>query len=204
MRTIWLPLALLWFALTPAAAQDKSDPNKEHPAHQELRAMRDALIEVVNKHDLDRLLTFLDDDVVVTWQNGEVSRGPKEVRAYYERMMQGPNRVVESVTIAPHVDTLTHLYGDNAGVAHGSSKDHFKLTDGRDLDLDTRWSATVVKKDGQWKIASFHASTNMFDNPVLWIAVRRSMWWIGIAAVLAGLLLGFIAARLLRRRVASA
>ncbi len=182
MRHVAVLSLMIGFALSPAplAAQAKSEPAKEHPAHQELRAIRDHLIDAVNKNDLDRLLTYLDDDVVVTWQNGEVSRGPKEVREYYERMMKGPGRVVESITIEPTVDALTHLYGDDAGVAYGSSKDHFTLTDGRDFVLVSRWSATAVKKDGQWKIAEFHASGNLFDNPVLWIAVRRTAIWTGI------------------------
>ena len=138
-------LWLIAVPLLPGAlpAQDKGEPGKEHPAHQELRVLRDNLIDAVNKQDLDRLLTFLDEDIVVTWQNAEVSRGPKEVRAYYERMMKGPNRVVESVTIDPTVDSLTHLYGDDTGVAYGSSKDHFKLTDGRDFELVSRWTASA-------------------------------------------------------------
>jgi len=202
MKVARLPLVLALIALAPTRliAQEKGEPGKEHPAHQELRALRDGLKEAVNKNDLDRLLSYLADDVVVTWQNSEVSRGPKEVRAYYERMMTGPNRIVESIKIDPVVDELTHLYGDNTGVAYGSSKDHYKLTDGRDFEVASRWSATVVKQDGQWKIANFHASANMFDNPVMWIAVRKSMLWTGIAAGVAGLLVGLIVARLFRRK----
>jgi ketosteroid isomerase-like protein len=157
----------------------------------------------VNSNNLEALLALLDDDVVVTWENAEVSRGPQQVRAYYDRMMKGDQRIVESVTIDPTVDELTHLYGDT-GVAFGSSKDHFKLTDGRDFVFDTRWTATAVKKNGKWKVASFHASTNTFDNPVLWIAVKRVGLWAGVIAGVLGLVVGFITSRLLRKRTVPA
>jgi ketosteroid isomerase-like protein len=190
MKTAWPTLALagLWL-LAPVrlAAQQ----GKEDPRHEELRQLRKEVTDAVNKQDLDRLLTFLDDDVVVTWQNAEVSHGPKEVRAYYDKMMKGPDHIVESVHIDPKVDDLTHLYGDT-GVAFGSSEDRFKLTDGRDFTILTRWSATVVKKNGQWKIASFHASANVFDNPILSIAIRRTLTWTLVGAVPVGLLLGFL------------
>jgi ketosteroid isomerase-like protein len=190
-------LACGCLVVVPLLAQaQKAD--KEDPAHEELRALRRDLTDAVNKNDLERLLSFLDSDVVVTWQNGEVSRKPEGVRAYYDRMMKGDKRIVESITIDPSADDLTHLYGDT-GVAYGSSKDHFKLTDGKDFEVLTRWSGTVVKKDGQWKIVSFHASANMFDNPVLSIAIRRTALWTGVLAGLMGLGLGFLLGRWKRK-----
>jgi uncharacterized protein (TIGR02246 family) len=183
--------ALVW------AHQDQAA--KEAPAHQELRALKQEVTEAVNQNDLPRLLTHLDKDVVVTWLNGEVSRGPDGVRAYYDRMMKGDQRVVQSVKVDPEVEELTHLYGDT-GVAFGHSNDTFVLTDGREFVVPSRWSATLVKKDGKWLIANFHSSANMFDNPILAIAVRKTALWTGIGAGVAGLVLGFIIAWIVRRR----
>jgi ketosteroid isomerase-like protein len=200
MRRYWPQLLLLGFGgpLMPLAAQEAKKA-KEDPAHEELRALKREVTDTVNKNDLDRLLSFLDEDVVVTWQNGEVSRKPVGVRAYYDRMMKGPDRRVDSITINPVVDDLTHLYGDT-GVAYGSSEDHFKLTDGKDFKLTTRWSATVVKKNGKWLIVNFHSSTNMFDNPLMSYAIRQTLLWTAVIAVPIGLVLGLVLIRLLRRR----
>jgi hypothetical protein len=74
------------------------------------------------------------------------------------------------------------------------------LTDGRDFAVDTRWTAMLVKKGRRWLVAGFHASTNMFDNPVLHIAIRRTALWVGLVVGVGGLAAGFVAARLLRRR----
>jgi ketosteroid isomerase-like protein len=199
-----IALVLGGMLLLPAHANqaDKGkQPAKEDPAHEELRALRKELVEASNKGDIDGVLARLDNDVVVTWLNGEVSVKPEGVRAYLERMTKGENRVVNRYTTEAKVDELTHLYGDT-GVAYGSSRDRFELTDGRVFEVPTRWSAAVVKKDGKWLVANFHASTNMFDNPVLDLAIRRTAFWAGGIAAGVGLVLGFLAGRYFRKRPA--
>jgi ketosteroid isomerase-like protein len=175
----------------------------DDPAHAELRQLRETLVEAIRKGDLDSILGSLDEDVVVTWQDGTATRKPQGVRDYYERMTKGPDRVVERVEIDPKVDELTHIYGDT-GVAAGSSRDLFVLTDGRELTFDTRWTATVVKKQGQWKLASFHVSTNAFDNPVLKLAISKVLTWsLGIGVPVAVVIGIFIGRWWARRAVAS-
>jgi uncharacterized protein (TIGR02246 family) len=198
MRKTGILLLLAVGTLVPARAQD-SKPPAEDPAHEQLRALRRELIEAVNKNDLDALLPHLDKDIVVTWMDGRVSRGPKEVRDYIEQMTKGESRKVHSFKTEAEVEDLTHLYGDT-GVAFGHSRDQFVLTDGRDFVVNTRWTATLVKKGDQWKLAGFHASTDMFDNPVLHIAIRRTALWTGGIAALVGVLLGVVATWLWGRR----
>lgn len=184
-------------AAPAAAANPVAAP--EDPAHAELRQLRDALVAAIGKSDVDAIVKLLDDDVVVTWQDGETSRKPQGVREYYERMTTGPNRVVERVEIDPSVDELTRLYGDT-GVATGGSRDLFVLMDGRQLKFDNRWTATVVKKDGQWRLASFHVSASAFDNPVLNLAVRTTLLWsLGLGIPIA-FFLGLLTYRMWPRR----
>lgn len=179
MRGIyWLLLVLVIIPSTEALSQ------VEDPAHDELRAMREDLIEAVNTNDVERVLSHLHEQVIVTWLNGEVSRGPEEVKAYYDRMMLGDSPVVKSITVDPTVERLSDLYGDTA-VAYGSSSDNFKLTSGLDFQLSSRWSATVRKVNGKWLIVNFHASTNMFDNALLNLA-KRSIYWSGGIGFAAG------------------
>jgi uncharacterized protein (TIGR02246 family) len=194
---IWLLVVLANSTLVSARAQGKPPP--EDPAHEELRALRRQLVEAINKNDIDALLTHLDKDVVVTWMDGTVSRGPAGVRAYIEEMMKGPNRKINSYKSEPEVDDLTHLYSDT-GVASGKSRDEVVQADGQTFVINTRFTATLVKKDGKWKVASFHGSASMFDNPVLHLAVRRTALWTGAIAGGVGLVVGIGATWLLRRR----
>ena len=156
--------------------------------HNALRAMRDGLMDAVNKSDIDQELTYLTTNVVITWHNAEVSRGREGVRDYYNRMLNGPNKVVADFHAEVNVDELTILYGENTGIAFGSSVEHFKLTNGRSFDLKGRWTATMVKEDGRWLVAGLHVSTNIFDNVMLDMAkiirdlrgLRRFGQWSGI------------------------
>jgi ketosteroid isomerase-like protein len=193
----------LWAADVAAPAPNATLAKEEDPAHEELRTLRKGLIEAIQKNDIDALLTYLDPDVLVTWPNGEVSRKPEGVKAYYDRMMKGPGRIVDSLTSDPTVDELAHLYGDTA-ISTGTSKDHYHLADGKDLDLLTHWTAAVVKKDGKWKITAFHGSVDMFDNAVLRLAISRVAWWAGGIAAVVGIIIGLIVARVFRKPPAAA
>ena len=160
---------------------------QEDPAHNELRALKKEFLKAYNDGDMDKVISYLDDNVVVTWQNGKVSQGPKEVKAFYEKMTKGPDRIVEKSTIQPEADALSVLYSEGdpfkskfvVAIAWGHSKDHYQLTDGTQFDQDTRWSATVIKKDGKWKVASIHISVNLFDNPILHLAIRKTATYVG-------------------------
>lgn len=174
-------------ALAPATP----DQAAEARTHDELRSLREELVGVVNSGNLAAVLRCLHPNVVVTWQNAEVSRGRDGVKAYYDRMLNGPSKVVESFAVQPTVDELTLLYGGDTGIAFGRSRDHFALRGGLDFTLDGRWSATLVRHEGRWVVASFHASTNLFDNVLLRIE-RRLKWWVGAVGLLLGLILGVL------------
>jgi ketosteroid isomerase-like protein len=149
--------------------------------------LRHGLVDAFNRRDIDAMLHYLDPNVVVVWQNGEINQGPEAVRQYYNRMMvQG---VVKSVTFDPVVqDRACH---GSTCVSVGTLQDTFTLNDGRVLPLNSRWTATVIKSDsGTWGIAAFHASANVFDNPVIHIATHKVGMYSGGAGLLAGLILG--------------
>src|SRR5262245_383889 len=80
-----------------AMAQESAPPPSEDPAHNELRALRDGLLDAFEKKDIDRMLSYLTNNVVITVQNAEVVRGHEGVRKFHERMSEGDNRMVESL-----------------------------------------------------------------------------------------------------------
>ena len=184
-------LALAFFVPVALLAQTNQAAAKENPAHQELRQLRDGLMAAMNKGDLEGTLSYLDTNVVITWHNAEVSRGHEGVRAYYNRVMTGPNRIVDSFTCTINPDELTVLYGNDMGICYGSSDEHFKLANGKDLNVKGRWTATLVKENGRWLVASLHCSTNLFDNAVLDLA-KKAARLIGVLCLVAGLLIGWL------------
>ncbi|WP_434387534.1 SgcJ/EcaC family oxidoreductase [Melittangium boletus] len=203
MNRILGGVLVCWVLLAPSMllAQEARAPEGDAATHEALRALKNDMEQALNAQDLDRLLSHLHPDVVFTTMNNDVRVGKDAIRAYYEQMRNGPNRVVEKLTAKFEVDDLTRLYGDT-GLAQGSSTDHYVLTDGSDLVVHGRWSCALVKQGDRWLIASFHYSTNVFDNPVLDLVKKKAATFGGVGGVV--LLLGGIAVgRFMGRRKAT-
>jgi ketosteroid isomerase-like protein len=197
MKKIGILLTLAFSCLASSAQNTNSSVEA---THNELRALRAGLMDAVNKGDIERELTYLTTNVVVTWHDARVSRGREGVRDYYNAMMNGPNKVVADFHAEVKVDELTILYGEDTGIAFGSSVEHFKLTNGRRFDLKGRWTITMVKENGQWLIASLHVSTNIFDNVMLDMVKKYAVY----AACIAFVVGGFLGWLIGRRRKAAA
>jgi len=201
---ITFALVLTWrFALSSFAQTFPSTAPAQLDATQAIGVLREGLIDRFNKQDIDGLLNFLAPDVVVTWQNGEVCHGPVEVKAYYQKMMKGDQPIVAKITSDPKVDGR-QIYGDWA-VSYGHMNDRFFLTDGSDLAMDSRFTATISRQGDRWLITAFHVSANIFDNPVLGYAVKKGATYGALGGggggLVLGVLIGVIFAR--RRKAAS-
>lgn len=166
---------------------------------------REALIKVfhemeaaINDQNVERMVAQMTPDATVTWLNGEVSRGHDQIRAYYQRMVKGPERILDKYTTAAKIGAHARFFGDVA-VADGSMRDSFFPVARGPFQLDSHWTSTSVKQDGQWKVASMHLSANVFTNDLIEEA-KSAAWKAGIAGTLAGLLLGLLIARLRKRR----
>ncbi|WP_425613539.1 DUF4440 domain-containing protein [Anatilimnocola sp. NA78] len=165
----------------PAREPEKvaTDRARTEAIHDQLRAVREEFLAAFGKQDFDALVALLDENVVLTAQDGKELksiRNKQGVREYLDRMLVGPNRGIQSMTIAPTVDELSVLHNGDTAIATGSSLDHYKLSDGNEFDLKTRWSVTLVDKNGKWLIANLHVSTNLFDNPVNSAISRTATW----------------------------
>ena len=175
---------LLAFSLMPALTHaevgnastslGKLAPTQPGPAnptpeqlHQDLRKLLATIEKALNAMDIDTVIANVTGDVVYTTMNGDVAHGRDGIRKYFEGMMKGPKPRVTSLRTHFEVDELSHLYGNNVAIAFGSAQDHYALAGGDTLDVNARWSATMIRIDGRWLIANFHYSTNIFDNPVL-------------------------------------
>src|SRR5262245_24140445 len=194
-QSLWILLAsgIAGLSIMPAAARQAKDA-PEDAAHAELRKLRDDMIEAVNKDDRAKLMSLLHKNIVVTFMDGEIVRGHDGVQKYFDSKLKGNPPVVQSYSVHPEVDDLSIIYGGDTAISVGSSKDHFKLSRGLEFDVDNRWTATLVKEDGEWLLAAFHASTGLFDNPLL-NRTKQFVYWAGGGAAIIGLLVGWLIGR---------
>jgi ketosteroid isomerase-like protein len=198
----WLFL-MIWGSLLVRPVQAQSNQElPEDPAHNELRAVRAGMVDAFNKRDIDRLLQYLHPDVVVVWQNCEVSRGREGVRAYYQKMLLDQNARLESMSVNLEVAELAVLHGKDkhTAVAYGNLGDHYKSRNGLEFDLNSLWSATLVKDGDRWLVVDAHASGNVFNNELMKLALRRIAIWTGAIALAVGLVVGAIITLLFKRR----
>jgi uncharacterized protein (TIGR02246 family) len=195
-----LPRLLLLIALAfPTAGVALADAPDPHAAD------REALIKVfheieagINDQNVERMVAQMTPDATVTWLNGEVSRGHDQIHAYYQRMVKGPDRILDKYTTAAKIGAHARFFGDVA-VADGTMRDSFFPVSRKPFQLDSNWTSTSVKQDGQWKVASLHLSANVFTNDLIQEAKDAALK-AGIAGSVAGLLLGLLIAWLRKRR----
>lgn len=169
---------------------------QDDAVHDEIRAMRDRAIAAFEARDVEALFAELDDRILFTAMNNETVAGKEALTAYYARMMEGSSGLVADLQVEFQTDALaTLLAGNQAAVATGSVVAAFKMRAGLEFSAPLRWTATLSRDSGAWKIVALHFSANIFDSPID-SAVRSYLWLMLAAALLVGLVIGLV----LRRR----
>jgi ketosteroid isomerase-like protein len=210
-RVTWIPGLLLMIATAvPLAAQTSAAapalPNDVQATHEALRALKNGAQAAFNRvgmsgsrEDLEKLLDFVADGVILVPMNGQTAIGKQGIIDYFGRTMTGPSRTVQSVHHEFEVAELTTLYGDDTGVAYGNTKGTYALAGGMNFEVNANWTATMVKQNGKWLLASFQFGPSIFDNPLLTQAVRSMYWGVAISALVA-LAAGFTIGRWTARK----
>lgn len=177
-------------ALIEVQAQDRAKD------HDDLRLMLKTGTEALNSGKVDALAPLLHSNFSITTVDQKLFTNLNDFKNYYDQLLKGP---VKSITFNPTADELTVFVGDNIGLSHGTSNDAYLFSDGDSRIMKSRWTATVYKEDGVWKLLNLHIGTDILDNPVV-TALKNSLYRAGIGGGIAGLLVGFLLGRVLRRK----
>jgi ketosteroid isomerase-like protein len=183
------------FLTLPLYAAEEAD----HEIHQELRGILTTVQTSINSGNYDAMLPVLSKDIRATTITQEVMSGHEQVSAYFKHWF-GPGGFLKKLDMTFTADALTELSPDKTwGVVRGSGMERYTLADGRQYDMPTRWTATVVKEaDGKWRLRTIHFGTNFLDNPILTEAKRAVVKYAAVAGgvgLALGLLLGFLLGR---------
>ena len=194
LRTLIFALFLL--PLTMARAAD--DPHAED--RKELLKVCREIEAAINAQSVDRMVMQMAPDATVTWLNGEVSRGHAEIKAYYERMVKGEKRILDKYTTAAKVSAPARFFGGGeVAVADGTTEDEFFPVARGPFRLSSNWTSTSAKIDGQWKVVGLHLSSNVFTNPLMDEA-KSAVWYTATGCLAGGFVLGWLTARIRRRK----
>lgn len=187
MKKIILALLLLIHSYSFAQEQDTA-------IHGELRQLLNTITTAINTEDYSAMLPVISDDASITSVSSEFLQGKEAITPYMSSLF-GKGKFLRKINITFTPETLTELSPDKTwGVSHGTGLEHYTLSDGREYDIKTRWTATVALEDGKWKIKTMHISTDFLDNPILSEAKAaiHKMIIICVAGVVGALLMGLL------------
>ena len=206
MRTgLFLGLGFL-LALNSTVVSAQEAAPQEVPAQEsvdtkaidaELDKFRDDLFHAFNTADYPAMLEkYCHKEIIATWQDGTTSEGHAGVIAEFEKLKQ----FIDKMTVDATTDKRLILNDGNLVISSGEMKDHYVLGRGPSVNLNSRWSATLVKDNDRWLLASFSASTNAFDNEVVSLYLTSQKYMVSAIAGLVGLVAGVILSRIISRR----
>jgi ketosteroid isomerase-like protein len=200
-----LLVANLMHAL-PAAAQGDTppaDPAQLAAIHTELRAVKDRLVQAINTKNVAALMADVTPDIAFTAINNDTVVGIDKVKAYYDKMLSGSSRFLNDFSMSAEADDLARLYANNTmAVSTGRADLMLDLRGGSAMKytLPVRWTATLSRTNGPWKLAAIHFSADLSDNPYL--TALSTFWkWVAAGTGLAGLAIGYFVGRRRRRVV---
>ena len=195
MKTIKvLPLLVLLISYQTIAATNlrAAEINREAD-HAALRQLRDKAATAINNLDSKTLATCFAKEFAFTTVNQSVLTNQAQVQDFFDQMFHSKDALISGMKSEPTADILTRFIDQNTGVCYGSTKDTYTLKSGEVVTMTNRWSATVVKENGEWKIAMAHVGTDFLKNPVLdrtAAFAKKLAFGAGIGGLALGLILG--------------
>ena len=193
------PILLLSSLFLIVLAIPVSAQEERHQDHEELRALLKTATEALNARNFDALAPHLYRQFSITTVDQKEFSDLNSFKSHYAALFSGDKPVLKDISLKPVADKLTVFAGDNTGVCWGTSTDTFTFTDGETRTMTSRWTATVVKDEGKWKIMSVHFGANFMDNPVTQ-TFQGMLYKIGGGALAAGIVLGGLIGWVLGRR----
>lgn len=143
-KTLFAAIAAFLIAIFPmyAKAQEQSDATT-------VRALEAKLLDCYKQRQLDTFATLLDDDMVITFEDGS-TYGKTGYLAYTAR----PSIRVDVVEMS---DLKIRLHGD-AAVLTGGYHERGELK-GQPYEYQDRFTDVWMKKAGRWRLIASHYAT---------------------------------------------
>ena len=154
-------LGVLVLTINFAQAQESE---KDHAV---LRQMLKIGTEALNTGNIDAFKRILNEPFFITTSNQKTFTDLNGFKSYYNDLFSGPNAPLKSLSLDPKAEIKTAFITENVGLCYGISNDTFVFKNGKSKKMLTKWTATVVKNNNDWKLANLHLAIDAFDNPML-------------------------------------
>ena len=192
-----IPMLLILASLSLTAADDLREADR-----QALREMLAKATEALNKRDLTALEGVFHKPFVFVLSDQTMVTGMESLKKAHAEWFSGPNAPIISLTFTPKVDVPAIFLSDTVAVASGTCVDTVVLRQGGEMQMSSRWTATLVKTADGWRVANLHAGVSPFDNPVvsrLTSALTTTALWAALTALVVGGIIGLLIGRRSRK-----
>jgi ketosteroid isomerase-like protein len=182
-------------AQQPAAEAQPAPEARQLEA--ELDAFRDGLFTAFNERKYEEMLKeYCHEGVIAIWQDGTTSKGHAGVLAEFDKLSQ----FIDKMQVQPTLESRLVLNDGKLVVSEGQMFDKYALSRGENVELKSRWTATLIKQDDRWRLISFSGTANAFDNQVVDLYLRQARYTGGGIGVLLGLAIGIAGAVVFTRK----
>lgn len=135
--------------------------------HEKLRALKTRVADAFNKRDGQAIASYFTREFAVTTIDQTTLTSAADIERHFKKVFNSPGSYVTDMKVAPDPEILTKFIDADNGYCYGRNHETYTMKDGRVVPMESRWTATVHKDQGEWKIATIHAGVNFLDNPVL-------------------------------------
>jgi len=196
MKNYLVSLLLLIISLTSMAVHADSYDADRH----QMKLMLEDIREKLNHKDqLTSIVPYFDKQAIITFYDARTVIGQDGLTGYINHMVTGPNPVLKNYKIQGSEAIPATIYPNNTAIAYGWIKNRFDFVTGDSIDVDGRWTATLLKENNTWKIITLHFSTNLWNNPLITALEHKIIFFVLVSLVI-GIIVGYVFDRLFFRR----
>lgn len=185
----FLIVILFASAVRPLAAADDAK------AHDELRQLLAVYEKAINSGDLASLESFFSPESSGVVVDNQPFKNFAELKAIYSQFHASFPGTIYHIKMDAEP---SQLFGDVA-VAHGTCDEAVKMGAG-EFTYTSHWTAVLKHDNGQWKLVRSQFTMDPFRSSIVQYFVRQTKLYAGLGGLAAGLVIGFIAARMLGKK----
>ena len=168
--------------------------NNRPQEQEELKSLRSAIIDSVNNNKFEDLIPYLHKNFVITMIDQKTLKNVSQFKEYFKNLLHSKNAILAKIIINPKGDGPPVFFGEKVAFNTGSSSDTYITKSGHEVVIDTRWTSTLLKENGKWKLFRLHAGGDILDNPLI-NAAKENLYIFGGVGIAIGFIVGFFIAK---------
>lgn len=160
-----------------------------------LRNLKAVYEKAIASRDLAALKPHLAADFTAVMITADEVKGSDGILAYWKKV---EDFLGKDGTYQVTIDADDTIFEGNIAIAKGRANEK-TVRGGENIDFVSKWTAIARKEGGEWKLVRIQASIDPIGNPIIKALQGYQSGFIGLAALVGGLIIG----RLLPRRKAA-